>query len=62
MKFKCKLCKAVFEADSLENAVCPICGAKGDKLEVVTDAPANKYAGTKTEKNLMKCTIKIKNN
>ena len=52
-KFKCKLCRAIFEVEAGKEPVCPICGAKGDKLEeIVEPAPANKYAGTKTEKNL----------
>ena len=38
-------------ADGVE-PVCPICRAKGDKLVEIQDAPANKYAGTQTEKNL----------
>ena len=29
MKFRCKLCGKVFEADSIETAVCPLCGATG---------------------------------
>ena len=55
---KCTVCGKVFEAESLEDAVCPLCGAKGDKLELVEDeaaikeAKANPYAGTQTEKNL----------
>lgn len=55
MKFKCKLCGKVFEAESAEQAVCPVCGAKGAKLEAIEDAApaaAKKYAGTQTEKNL----------
>ena len=51
MKIKCKICKKEFEADSLETAVCPVCKATGDKLEVI-DESANPYAGTQTEKNL----------
>jgi len=39
MKFRCKLCGKVFEADSIEEAVCPLCGATGDKLELVEDEP-----------------------
>ena len=51
-KFKCKVCKAVFEvADGVE-PVCPVCKVKGDKLEEIVEAPANPYAGTQTEKNL----------
>ena len=59
MKFKCKLCGKVFEAESAEAAVCPICGATGDDLELIeeeeapAEAPAgNPYAGTQTEQNL----------
>ncbi len=52
MKFKCKVCGEIFEAPSAAEAVCPRCKATGDKLEVITEAPANKYAGTQTEKNL----------
>ena len=51
-KFKCKVCKAVFEVEDGVEAVCPICKVKGDKLEEIVEAPANKYAGTQTEKNL----------
>ena len=54
-KFKCKLCGDVFEADSLESAVCPVCGATGDQLEEIVEekaAGSNPYAGTQTEKNL----------
>ena len=62
-KFKCLLCDAEFEADSFEEAVCPICGASGedsiieikedDIAEIKEEAPkANPYAGTQTEKNL----------
>ena len=49
-KYKCKLCGAIFEAEG--EAVCPVCGATGDKLEKIEGKPANKYAGTQTEKNL----------
>ena len=48
-KFKCKVCDVVFEADSLDVAVCPKCGAVGDNLVELADNP---YAGTETEKNL----------
>lgn len=51
-KFRCKVCKAVFEVEAGAEAVCPVCKVKGDKLEEIVDAPANKYAGTQTEKNL----------
>ena len=56
VKVRCKLCGEVFEAESLEAAVCPKCGATGDKLELITEEMApggsNPYAGTQTEKNL----------
>ncbi len=65
LKFRCKICGKVFEAESLEEAVCPLCGATGDDLELIEDeddsdpvnaeaaAPAaNPYAGTQTEQNL----------
>ena len=51
-KFRCKVCNAVFEVADGEEAVCPVCKVKGDKLEEIVEAPANKYAGTQTEKNL----------
>ena len=57
-KFKCKVCRAIFEVEEGKEPVCPICGVKGDKLEEITEpapaapAPKTKYAGTKTEKNL----------
>ena len=52
-KFKCKICNAVFEAADGEEPVCPVCKAKGEKLEEIKeDKNMNKYAGTQTEKNL----------
>ena len=48
MKYKCLVCGLVFEANDGEEAVCPKCKAKGDKLVALT----NPYAGTETEKNL----------
>ena len=51
-KFKCKVCKAVFEVPVGEEPVCPVCHVTGDKLEEIVEIPANKYAGTQTEKNL----------
>ncbi len=50
-KFVCKICGEIFEADSIENAVCPKCKAKAPKVEEYKQAES-KYAGTKTEKNL----------
>ena len=45
-QYKCKLCGKVFEAEG--EAVCPLCGATGDNLILMS----NPYAGTQTEKNL----------
>jgi len=49
MKYKCKICGLIFEVPDGEEAVCPKCKAKGDKLEPLNSNP---YAGTQTEKNL----------
>ena len=46
--YKCKVCGEVFTVKDGEEAVCPRCKQKGDKLELL----ANKYVGTKTEQNL----------
>ncbi|MEE1065297.1 MAG: ferritin family protein, partial [Acutalibacteraceae bacterium] len=50
--YKCKICGEIFNVPVGEEAVCPKCRQKGDKLEVVETVPASKYAGTQTEKNL----------
>ena len=50
-KYRCKVCKVVFEVEDGVTPVCPVCKATGDKLELI--APKGKYAGTKTEKNLL---------
>jgi rubrerythrin len=49
--FKCKICEQVFEAPSLWEAECPLCGATGDDLMEIVEK-ASPYAGTRTEKNL----------
>ena len=52
-KYKCKVCGEVFEAADGQEAVCPKCKMKGDKLEKIEEEKKmNKYAGTQTEKNL----------
>ena len=51
-KYQCKVCGLVFEVKDGEEAVCPKCKAKGDKLVLIEEKPASKYAGTQTEKNL----------
>ena len=56
VKYRCLLCGAEFEGKPGEEAVCPRCGAQGDMLEKqnapVNKEGGNKYAGTRTEKNL----------
>ena len=49
MKYKCKICGEIVEADQMPE-VCPKC-KQTDCFEVVEEA-ANPYAGTETEKNL----------
>jgi len=51
MKFRCKICGYEVEADTA-HAQCPKCKKEGVFEPVAETAPANKYAGTKTEKNL----------
>lgn len=45
--YKCLVCNKVFTVEDGVEPVCPVCGAKGDKLVEV-----NPYYGTQTEKNL----------
>lgn len=57
-KFKCKVCGYIHEAESLpEDFVCPLCKMGADQFEEIIETPTtqgtSKYAGTKTEKNLM---------
>ena len=52
IKYRCKVCGEIFEAPKGAVAVCPKCGVSGDKLEIIAEANASKYAGTQTEKNL----------
>ncbi len=51
-KFKCKLCGEIFDAPNRAEAVCPKCKATGEHLEEIAPGNNNKYAGTKTERNL----------
>ena len=47
-KFKCTICGEIFEAPSKKDAICPLCGAMGDALELVEEEkeePKNPYAG-----------------
>ena len=51
-KYRCKICKEVFEVAEGVEPVCPKCGMTGSALEIIDETPKTKYAGTKTEKNL----------
>lgn len=51
-QFRCKVCGLVFEAPNRAEAVCPECGVSGEDLEEIQGGNQNKYAGTKTERNL----------
>ncbi|MBQ6570027.1 MAG: rubrerythrin family protein [Clostridia bacterium] len=50
--YKCLVCQKTFDVDEGLEPICPLCGAKGDKLEVIEDKKSNPYSGTQTEKNL----------
>ena len=53
-KRKCKVCGYVHEGESLPaDFTCPVCKQPASAFEEITEpAPANRYAGTQTEKNL----------
>ncbi len=48
--YKCLICGEVFDVDDGAEAICPLCGAKGENI--VEIKKSNPYAGTQTEKNL----------
>ncbi len=52
-KYRCLVCGAEFEVPEGQEAVCPVCKMKGDKLTKVEEEKKNPYAGTQTEKNLL---------
>ena len=52
VKYRCKLCGKTFDVEEGLEAVCPICGATADNLEIIESSPKNKYTGTRTEENL----------
>ena len=58
-KYHCTVCDAVFEVADNEEPVCPVCGVSIENLELIEETaekattPANPYADTHTEKNLM---------
>ncbi len=52
-EYRCTVCGEIFEVPEGSESVCPKCGVREDKLELLSTLPqANKYAGTETEKNL----------
>lgn len=52
-KWKCSVCGYIYEGEELPaDYVCPLCKQPATKFEKVVENPKNKYAGTKTEKNL----------
>ncbi len=50
--YKCLVCGKEFKVEDGTEPVCPVCKAKGEKVQIVDDKKANPYAGTQTEKNL----------
>lgn len=50
-KFVCTVCGYVHTGDEAPD-VCPVCKQPKSKFKEITETPKNKYAGTKTEKNL----------
>ncbi len=57
-KYRCTICGYVHEGSMEEGFVCPLCKQPASMFEKVEEKPAaqesgNRYAGTKTEKNLM---------
>lgn len=56
VKYRCTICGYIYEGELPEDFVCPLCKQPAsvfEKIEDDTPASTNKYAGTKTEKNLM---------
>ncbi len=52
-KWKCSVCGYVHEGPMTDDFKCPLCKQPAEKFVKLEEAPAkNKYAGTKTEKNL----------
>jgi Rubrerythrin len=50
-KWKCTVCGYIHEGDTPPEK-CPVCKQPAEKFVKIEEAPANKYAGTQTEKNL----------
>ena len=52
-KYRCTVCGYIHEGELTEDFKCPLCKQPASKFELIEEAKAeNKYAGTKTEKNL----------
>ena len=53
-QWKCKVCGYIYEGEELPaDFTCPLCKQPASAFEKIAEAkPANKYAGTQTEKNL----------
>ncbi len=54
-KYRCTVCGYIHEGELTEDFKCPLCKQPASKFELIEEPKAegaNKYAGTKTEKNL----------
>ena len=52
-KYRCTVCGYIHEGELTEDFKCPLCKQPASKFELIEEAKSeNKYAGTKTEKNL----------
>jgi len=55
LKYRCTVCGFIYEGELPAGFVCPVCKAPASAFVLVSEkkeATANRYAGTKTEKNL----------
>ena len=54
-KYRCTICGYIHEGELTEDFKCPRCNQPASAFELVEEKEeaVNKYAGTKTEKNLM---------
>ena len=56
VKYRCTICGYIHEGELTEGFTCPVCRQPASVFEKIEEKPentGNKYAGTKTEKNLM---------
>ena len=51
-KYYCMLCHETFDAPEGVELICPVCGAREDKIRLVEADQPSRYAGTRTERNL----------